>query len=147
MTTIVDIRLQKVKRIQLLWHGMWLKKYKGPIKGLTASGPMGAQSHCSFVHSFIYSFSDLFIKSFIHNRLYTLSVKVSGHWSSSYWCCLVFCATSSTFLLGQCTRPWEDCDSQGWNEAAGLSASQLEENSNGWKITDCDNKCELSSPG
>jgi hypothetical protein len=31
-----------IKRIQPQWHKMWFKECKGPIKGLTASGPMGA---------------------------------------------------------------------------------------------------------
>ena len=44
-----------IKRIQLPQHRIWFKEHKGPITGLSASGPMGAQTLRSFVHSIIYS--------------------------------------------------------------------------------------------
>jgi hypothetical protein len=65
-----------------------------------------------------------------HNSI-NVWVKVSEYCSTSYWCFMVFCATSNTSILGQYTRSWKDSDSWGWRKAVGLSASSHEQNSNG----------------
>jgi hypothetical protein len=41
------------KMIELPWNRICFKEHKVLIKGLSGSGSMGAQTHCSFVHSFI----------------------------------------------------------------------------------------------
>ena len=70
------------------------------------------------VHLFIHSLNHSFITDYI-----LFCVKVYGYWTHSYWCFMVFCATSSMFILGQCTRSGKDGDSWGWYKAARLSTS------------------------